>query len=108
MTNSVYKINKGVNKPIEFKGLQAQYIWYLGIGCVALLILFVVLYLSGVNAYLCLLIIASAGTILFIRVQRLSHRYGEHGMMKKIAQKGIPKVIQCNSRKIKGFTTTSK
>jgi hypothetical protein len=30
--NSVYKINKGINKPIEFKGLKAQYIGYLGIG----------------------------------------------------------------------------
>ena len=32
MANSVYKINKGINKPIEFKGLKAQYIWYLGGG----------------------------------------------------------------------------
>jgi len=27
--SSVYKINKGINKPIEFKGLKAQYIAYL-------------------------------------------------------------------------------
>ncbi|MBC7536286.1 MAG: DUF4133 domain-containing protein, partial [Ferruginibacter sp.] len=25
MSNSVYQINKGINKPIEFKGLKAQY-----------------------------------------------------------------------------------
>lgn len=34
MSNSVYQINKGINKPIEFKGLKAQYIWYLGGGLV--------------------------------------------------------------------------
>src|SRR4029450_6697341 len=27
MSTSVYKINKGINKPIEFKGLKARYIW---------------------------------------------------------------------------------
>ncbi|MEO7488719.1 MAG: DUF4133 domain-containing protein [Ferruginibacter sp.] len=26
MSNSVYQINKGINKSIEFKGLKAQYI----------------------------------------------------------------------------------
>ncbi|MDB5129720.1 DUF4133 domain-containing protein, partial [Mucilaginibacter sp.] len=37
-----YQINKGINRPIEFKGLKAQYIGYLGSGLVALLILFAV------------------------------------------------------------------
>ena len=32
MSNSVYKVNKGINKPIEFRGLKAQYIWWLGGG----------------------------------------------------------------------------
>ena len=39
MSNSVYSINKNSNKSIEFKGLKAQYIWYLGGGLVCLLIL---------------------------------------------------------------------
>jgi len=43
MTNSIYQINKGINKPIEFKGLKAQYIWYLGGGLVALLVLFAII-----------------------------------------------------------------
>jgi len=105
MANSVYNINKGINKPIEFKGLKAQYIWYLAGGLVILLILFVVLYLIGINTYVCLATIMLSGTVLFIRVQRLSHKYGEHGMMKKVALNAMPKVIKCNSRKIAGFTT---
>ena len=57
MTNSVYKINKGINKPIEFKGLKAQYIWWLGGGIVCLLLLFAILYFIGVNPYISIVIV---------------------------------------------------
>jgi hypothetical protein len=99
MANSVYKINKGINKPIEFKGLKAQYIWYLGGGLVLLLILFAALYISGVHPFICVGLIAVLGGILFSWVYRLSHRYGEHGMMKKLAKRGVPNVIKSYSRK---------
>ena len=105
MANSVYKINKGINKPIEFKGLKAQYIWYLGAGFVLLLILFAVMYLMGVNTYVCLITIILSGTILFIRIHKLSHKYGEYGMMKKVALKAMPKIIKCNSRRITAFSS---
>lgn len=100
MSNSVYKINKGINKPIEFKGFKAQYIWYLGIGLVALLVLFAVLYIVGVNTYACLVLTLMLGAGLFIRVSKLSNKYGEHGMMKKIARQSVPRVIKCYSRKM--------
>lgn len=103
MANSVYKINKGVNQPVEFKGLKAQYIWYLGGGLLALLILFAVMYLIGVNTYIALFIIIAAGSLLFVWVNKLSHKYGEFGMMKKAASKAVPTVIKCYSRKIKGL-----
>ena len=57
MSNSVYQINKGINKTIELKGLKAQYIWYLGGGLVALLILFAIIYIMGVNVFICVGII---------------------------------------------------
>lgn len=100
MSNSVYQINKGINKPIEFKGLKAQYIWWLGGGLIALLILFAVLYICGVNTFICLGLIAILGTILFVRIYQLSNTYGEHGMMKKVARRSIPKLVKCNSRKV--------
>ena len=98
--SSVYAINKGVNKPIEFKGLKAQYIWYLGGGLVLLLILFSVLYLCGVNMYLCLFIIITLATILFMKVYSMSNKYGEYGLLKKAAKKGLPTYIKCNSKKV--------
>ncbi|MBN8876810.1 MAG: DUF4133 domain-containing protein [Sphingobacteriales bacterium] len=99
MANSVYNINKGINKSIEFKGLKAQYIWWLGGGLIALLILFAVLYISGVNTFICLGIIGIAGTFLFIHIYRMSNTYGEHGMMKKIAKRNVPGVLKSNDRK---------
>ncbi len=92
--NSVYQINKGINKSVEFKGLKAQYIWYLGGGLVLLLILFAAMYICGINVFICLALIAFLGSALFIYVYKLSRTYGEHGLMKKIARKAVPKVIK--------------
>jgi 4-hydroxybenzoate polyprenyltransferase len=106
MSTSVYTINKGINKPIEFKGLKAQYIWYLGGGLLALLILFAILYICGVNTFVCLGIIVIAGTVLFVQIYKMSHKYGQHGMMKTLAKRSIPSVIKTYSRKV--FTSLWK
>jgi hypothetical protein len=100
MANPVYRINKGINKPIEFKGLKAQYIWYLGGGIITLMIGFAIMYITGVNSYLCVAVILAAGSALFFYVYRLSNRYGEHGLKKKIAKKYIPKVVKSYNRKM--------
>jgi hypothetical protein len=96
--NSVYKINKGINKSIEFRGLKAQYISYLGGGLVALMILFAGLYILGISPYICAALIGIGGTALFILVYRMSSRYGEHGLQKKMAKKRIPGSVKCRSR----------
>ncbi len=100
MANSVYRINKGINKPIEFKGLKAQYIWWLGGAIIALLILFALMYIAGINSYLCLAVILPAGGFVFMYIYRLSNKYGEHGMKKKIARRAIPRVIKIDDRRI--------
>lgn len=99
MSTSVYTVNKGINRPIEFKGLKAQYIWYLGGGLLALLILFAILYICGVNTFICLAIIVGSATALFMHVYKLSRKYGEHGMMKSLAKRSIPTEIKTYSRK---------
>ena len=98
--NSVYKINKGINKPIEFKGLKAQYIGYLGIGVILLLVIFAVLYISGINMFVCLGLILLLGTILFMGVYKLSDTYGQHGLLKKLARRNIPVSLTGRTRKI--------
>jgi hypothetical protein len=100
MSNSVYSINKGINRPIEFKGLKAQYIWYLAGGLLALLILFAILYICGLHPFALVLLVLLFGTCWFLYVYRLSNRYGEYGMMKKVARRGIPKVLKARDRKM--------
>lgn len=97
---SVYQINKGVSKPIVFKGLKGQYIAYLAVGLVLLLIAFAVLYISGVNLFVVLPLIVGLGTALFLTVSRLSHRFGEHGLMKYFAKRSLPKYIRFTSRRL--------
>jgi hypothetical protein len=98
MPNLVYPINKGINKSVEFKGLKAQYIWYLGGVVIGGLILFATLYISGVSGYLCVPLILGLGAVGVVRVYRMSHRYGEFGLMKRRAQGNIPRVIHARSR----------
>ncbi|AXB57747.1 DUF4133 domain-containing protein [Flavobacterium fluviale] len=98
--NSVYQINKGINQSIEFKGLKAQYIWYLGGGVVCLMILFAILYIVGVPSLICVGIIGTAGGFLVFKIYRMSNQYGEYGMMKAFAKKQIPKFINVKSREV--------
>ncbi len=100
MKTSVYRINKGINKPIEFKGLKAQYIWYLGGGVIALLILFATIYIIGINPFICLGIILICGIFLIIKIYALSNKYGEYGMMKAMAKRSVPKMLKSYSRKV--------
>ncbi|WP_163400656.1 DUF4133 domain-containing protein [Flavobacterium fluviatile] len=100
MSNSVYQINKGINQSIEFKGLKAQYIWYLGGGVVGLMILFAILYIIGIPSIFCVGFIGISGALLVFKIYKMSNQYGEYGMMKALAKKQIPKHIKVYSRKI--------
>ncbi len=104
--SSVYQINKGINKPIEFKGLRAQYIAYLAVGLVLLLISFAILYICGLSLFIILPVIFGLGGGLFFTVFRLSHKYGEHGLMKYFAKRQLPKYLKFSSRKV--FTSLRK
>jgi hypothetical protein len=96
--SSVYQINKGINKAIEFKGLKAQYITYLAVGLVVLLLLFVVLHICGLNTWVGLVLVGGSGTGLFVGVFRLSARFGEHGLMKLRAKRDVPVCLKFRSR----------
>lgn len=97
---SVYQINKGINQSVTFKGLKAQYIWYLGGGLVGILILFAILYICGVNMFVCLGIALITGGVLFQQIYGMSRKYGEYGMLKKLGKRNVPDLIRNNSRKI--------
>lgn len=106
MANSVYHINKGINKSIEFRGLKAQYIWYLGGGIICLMIIFAGMYIIGLPSFICVGVILLIGSGLVFKIYAMSNKYGEYGMMKAIGKRQVPKAIRNNSREL--FMSQSK
>lgn len=97
---TVYQINKGVSKPIMFKGLKAQYIAYLAIGLVLLMLGFAVLYIIGLSLFVILPLIATAAMALFSTVTTLSRKFGRDGLMKYMAEKRLPRTLKFRSRRL--------
>jgi hypothetical protein len=97
---TVYEINKGINKSVEFKGIKAQYIIYLAAGLVVLLLLFAILYACGLKLYYCIGIVVAGGAGFILFIQRCSRVYGEHGLVKQMAASRLPTSIRSQSRKV--------
>lgn len=49
-----YPINKGIGRSVEFQGLKSQYLFIFAGGLLALFVLFVILYMAGVNQWICI------------------------------------------------------
>ncbi|MGF7080459.1 DUF4133 domain-containing protein [Mucilaginibacter sp. UYCu711] len=105
MNNSIYTINKGINKSIEFKGLRAQYIWYFGGLVMGLLIVYAALYICGAGTLISVTVTGSAAAYGSVLIFRLSRKYGEYGLMKAAARRRVPKVLKSYSRKIFQYVT---
>ena len=46
-----FEINKGVGREVEFKGLQAQYLFIFAAGLLAVFVMFVIMYMAGVGQH---------------------------------------------------------
>jgi hypothetical protein len=90
-----YNINKGIGSTVEFKGLKAQYLFIFAGGLLAALILVMILYIAGVNSYICLFIGAGGASLIVWQTFSLNKKYGEHGLMKVGARKRHPHYIIC-------------
>lgn len=97
---TVFEINKGINRSIVFKGVKAQYILYLAIAVLVLLLLFAALYFFGCNIYIILAIDIPLGAFVISYIQRISHKYGEHGLAKKLARQRLPDIISSHTRSL--------
>lgn len=97
---TVYEINKGINRSLEFKGIKAQYIIYLALGMVIMLLLLAILVAIGIGQNVCFAIILPITAAFIICIQRMSRKYGEHGLVKSMAARGLPPAIFSRSRKI--------
>ena len=45
-----YPVNKGIGRPVEFKGLKAQYLFLFAGGLLAAFVLFIILYMAAASA----------------------------------------------------------
>ena len=90
-----YHINKGIGRTVEFKGLKAQYLFLFAGGLLGTLIFVMILYMAGVNSYICLLLGAGGASLIIWQTFSLNRKYGEHGLIKVGARKKHPRYIIC-------------
>ena len=69
-----YEINKGAGNPLEFKGLKSQYLFIFAGGLVAVLLVVVILYIAGVNQWICIPFGLLSGSLLVWLTFRLNAR----------------------------------
>jgi len=96
---TVFKVHRRVNSPVEFKGLKGQYILFAGAFVIASMVLFAILYISGVNSYLCLFLCFGIGAIGIGTTYHLSQRYGIYGWRKRRRARASPKALTSGSRR---------
>ena len=94
-----YPINKGIGRSVEFQGLKSQYLFIFAGGLLALFVLFVILYMAGVNQWICIGFGGIAASVLVWQTFSLNKRYGEHGLMKRSALHSHPRYL-INRRRI--------
>jgi hypothetical protein len=93
-----FKLFKGVDQDLEFKGLKAQYLLYMGGLLLAGLLLFTLLYWTGLPIFL---VIGVPVALIFYaskQIFRFNRLYGKDGLMKKMTFQRVPFVLKIRSR----------
>lgn len=88
-----FEINKGIGRNVEFKGLESQYLFVFAAGLLTVFVVFVILYMAGVNQWVCIGFGVVAATLLVWLTFRLNARYGTHGLMKAAARRRHPRYV---------------
>lgn len=88
-----YSINKGIGRSAEFQGLKSQYLFLFAGGLLAVFIVFVIIYMTGVSQWICIGFGITAASVLIYGTFYLNKKYGEHGLMKRQASRNHPRFI---------------
>ncbi len=88
-----YAINKGIGRSVEYKGLKAQYLFIFTGGLLALFVVYVIMYISGVSQWFCIGFGVTAASALVWLTFHLNAKYGQYGLMKLTAVKYHPRYI---------------
>lgn len=97
-----HNINKGIGKSVEFKGLRAQYLFIFAGGLLAVFVVFVIMYMAGVDQWVCIGFGVIAASALVWLTFNLNAKYGEYGLMKVLAKHQHPRYLinRKNSRRL--------
>ena len=79
--------------------LKAQYLFIFCGGLLALFVLFVILYMVGIDQWICIGFGSASSSLLVWQTFALNARYGEHGLMKLGASRSHPQYL-INRRQI--------
>ena len=88
-----YNINKGIGKSVEFKGLKSQYLFIFAGGLLAVFVVFVIMYMIGIDQWVCIGFGVIAASVLVWLTFNLNQKYGEYGLMKVMAVKQHPRYL---------------
>ena len=88
-----YTINKGIGKSVEFKGLSSQYLFVFAGGLLAVFVLFVILYMIGIDQWVCIGFGVIAASMLVWLTFHLNAEYGQHGLMKLGTRRQHPRYL---------------
>ena len=97
-----HNINKGIGKSVEFKGLKSQYLFIFAGGLLAVFVVFVIMYMAGVDQWVCIGFGVIAASALIWLTFNLNAKYGEYGLMKVLAKPQHPRYLinRRNSRRL--------
>jgi len=101
-------INKGVNKPAEFKGLQSQYLFIFAGGLLGTFVIFIIMYLAGINQWVCIFTGLVLAFVVVWMTFSLNRKFGRFGLMKVQATRTFPRRIINRRSMPKLFTYNRK
>lgn len=99
-----FSINKGIGKPAELKGLKSQYLFIFAGGLLGLFVVFVIMYMIGIDQIVCLIFGGVSAGVLIWSTFYLNEKYGEYGLMKLQAINNHPRFIINRRRIIRLFS----
>lgn len=97
-----YSINKGIGRPAEFRGLKSQYLFIFAGGLLGVFVLFVIMYMVGIDQTVCIGFGVIAAAALVWATFHLNGKYGEYGLMKVQAIRNHPRYI-VNRKRLQGL-----
>lgn len=87
-----YRRNTARHRVLSLR-LKAQYLFIFAGGLLAVFVVFVILYMAGVDQWVCIAFGVAAASVLVWLTFRLNTRYGEHGLMKLFAARRHPRYL---------------